>query len=324
MSTTDVMPLLTERMREVLRLQAARSGAEPSGAADPAEQRIRYATERAYWNEGGPAMGRTSEEMVDGPYGRLRVRWYHPGGDARSCVAYLHGGGFVVGGLDTHDRIMRTLAAAAGSVVVGVDYSLSPEAKFPRAVHECAVAARHIADRAEHHGVAGGRISFAGDSGGANLALAATLWLRDHGGPVVESLLLYYGLFGLRDSRSRRRYGNEWDGLTPADLESYLDAYTSDPADLTDPYLDCLGADLSTGLPPTYLLGATLDPLLDDTLALADALTEHGVPHRVRQVDGVLHGFLHYSRLLPEARDALAEGAAFHRSIVGAARLVDH
>lgn len=318
MIASDVTPLLTERMREVLQLQSVQSETAPSGAADLAEQRVRYATERAFWNEGGPGMAETSEEMVDGPRGPFQVRWYNPGGDARSCVIYVHGGGFVVGGLDTHDRIMRTLAASAGAVIVGVDYALSPEAKFPQGIRECAAAARHVAEHAESHGAAGGGVSFAGDSGGANMALAATLWLRDHGGPAVESLLLFYGLYGLRDSRSRRRYGNEWDGLTPADLESYMKAYTSGPEDLLDPYLDCLGADLSTGIPPTYVLGATLDPLLDDSLALSDVLAEYGVPHQLREVDGVLHGFLHYSRILPEARDALDEAAAFYRSVIDA------
>ena len=313
---TDVLPLLSPAMGEVLRVQAARVTERAAVDADPAEQRVRYAAERSYWNEGGPVMAATTEEMVAGPQGPFRVRWYHPGGAADSCLLYVHGGGFVVGGLDTHDRIMRTLAERSGAVVVGVDYALSPEAKFPQAVHECAAAARHVADRAAEHGVTGGGISFAGDSGGANLALAATLLLRDHGGPAVRSLLLYYGMYGLRDSRSQRRYGNEWDGLTPADLAAYLAAYTSGPEDLLDPYLDCLGADLAAGIPPTYLLASTLDPLLDDTLALADALAQHGVDHRLAQVDGVLHGFLHYSRLLPQARDALADGAAFHRSVL--------
>ena len=313
---TDVLPLLSPAMGEVLRVQAARVTVRAAVDADPAEQRVRYAAERSYWNEGGPVMAATTEEMVAGPQGPFRVRWYHPGGAADSCLLYVHGGGFVVGGLDTHDRIMRTLAERSGAVVVGVDYALSPEAKFPQAVHECAAAARHVADRAAEHGVTGGGISFAGDSGGANLALAATLLLRAHGGPPVRSLLLYYGMFGLRDSRSQRRFGNEWDGLTPADLASYLAAYTSGPEDLLDPYLDCLGADLTRGVPPTYLLAATLDPLLDDTLALADAFAEHGVEHRLALVDGVLHGFLHYSRLLPEARAALADGAAFHRSVI--------
>ncbi|WP_372595160.1 alpha/beta hydrolase fold domain-containing protein [Actinotalea sp.] len=317
MSAIDVLPLLTERMHEVLRIQAARSEGSVPADSGPAAQRVAYAAEREYWNDGGPTMAVTTDELVEGPQGPVRVRWFHPGGEARSVIVYVHGGGFVVGDLDTHDRIMRTLAAESGAVVVGVDYALSPEAKFPRAVHECAAVARHVAEHASDHGVAGGRVSFAGDSGGANLAVGATLLLRDQGGPEIESLLLYYGIYGLRDSRSRRRLGNEWDGLTQADLEFYLGSYVRGPQDLTDPYLDCLGADLD-GFPPTYLLGSTVDPLIDDTLALADALSDHGVPHRLRSVGGVLHGFLHYSRVLPEAVEALAEGAAFHRSVVAA------
>jgi acetyl esterase len=319
MSAVDVLARLTPRMREVLALQERLQGPALAPDATVREQRCRYATERVYWNEGGPRMARTVDDTVAGPYGPVRTRRYHPVQQADGvALLYVHGGGFVVGSLDTHDRIMRALADATGAVVVGVDYALSPEAKLPQAVEECAAVARHVAEHADELGVAGGRVAFAGDSGGANLALATTLWLRDHGGPAVESLLLYYGLFGLRDSVSRRLFGGAWDGLTPEDLDGYLAAYTSSPQDLRSPCLDCLSADLSQGIPPTYLVASALDPLLDDSRALAALLAAHGVEHRLHVVDGVLHGFLHHSRMLPEARQVLAEGAAFHRRVTAA------
>lgn len=322
MSAVDVLARLTPRMREVLATQERLQGPALAPDAGPREQRCRYATERTFWNEGGPRTARTVDGTVAGPYGPVAIRLHHPVTDGptsgRAALLYVHGGGFVVGSLDTHDRIMRALADATGAVVVGVDYALSPEARFPQAVEECAAVARHVAEHADEIGVAGGRVAFAGDSGGANLALAATLWLRDHGGPAVSSLLLYYGLFGLRDSVSRRLYGGAWDGLAPQDLDAYLAAYTRGPQDLASPYLDCLSADLGHGVPPTYLVASALDPLLDDSRALAALLAAHGVEHRLRVVDGVLHGFLHHSRMLPEAREVLAEGAAFHRDVADA------
>lgn len=323
MSAVDVLPLLSAPMREVLDLQRAHS--EGAFATDTGFERMRaeYAREREYWNEGGPRMARTTDAVVPGPEGDIRIRAHHPAlagdrqGPDRPCLVYVHGGGFVVGGLDTHDRIMRVLAEDTGAVVVGVDYALSPEARFPRAVRECAAVATHLAEHSGRYGIDAGHLSFAGDSGGANLCLAATLYLRDEvpEAPRIRSLLLYYGMFGLRDSASRRLYGGEWDGLSRADLDYYRDCYTSGPADWDSPYYDCLGADLS-GLPPVYLAPVALDPLLDDSLALAGRLTALGVPHRLRVHEGVLHGFLHYARLLPEAATALADGAAFYRSLL--------
>jgi len=281
--------------------------------------RRRYAQERAFWNEGGPVMVETVDGVVPGPSGNIRIRTHRPSATGTpTCIVYVHGGGFVVGNLDTHDRIMRTLAERTGAVVVGVDYSLSPEAKFPTAVHECAAVVQHLRTQGAAFGIDGDQISMAGDSGGANLCLATTLFLRDEvlDGPVIRCLILYYGLFGLRDSASQRLHGGEWDGMSRADLEYYSRCYTTGPQDLESPYLDCLSADLDQRIPPCYVAASSLDPLRDDSLALAALLEEAGVPHRLRVFDGVLHGFLHHSRMLPEAREALAGGAAFYRGVL--------
>ena len=214
--------------------------------------------------------------------------------------------------------IMRALAHESGAAVVGIDYALSPEAKFPVGIEQCAALARHLHEAGERYHVDGTRLAFAGDSGGANMSLAATLLLRDRadaGEPAVPvtALALYYGLYGLRDSASRRLLGGPWDGLTEADLDYYLTCYLGDPADLRSPYLDCLGADLSRGVPATYLASAELDPLRDDTAALVAMLQQHGVTHRHEVFPGVLHGFLHNSRLLDAAGVALRHGGAFLR-----------
>jgi acetyl esterase len=150
------------------------------------------------------------------------------------------------------------------------------------------------------------------------MCLATTLLLRDQAGPAITALALYYGLYGLRDSLSRRQLGGPWDGLAEADLDYYLDCYLADPADARSPYVDCLAADLSRGVPATYLAAAELDPLLDDTTALAAILGEHGVACSHEVFGGVLHGFLHNSRMLDAAATALGNGGAFLR------RALDH
>lgn len=311
MAVVDVLARVTPGMREVLDIQADLAGRLARPGLEPAVLRANYAAEHRWWNEGGPRMVRSTSATVPTPHGPVPVRVHHPaegsGGDA---LVYLHGGGFVLGDLDSHDRIMRELAAATGADVVGVEYTLSPEAKVPRAVEECAA----VVERLAAHEVAGLRprtVAVAGDSAGATLALSAALHLRDHDGPPLAALLLYYGMFGLRDSASRRLLGGPWDGLAPDDLAWYTAAYTSGPDDLTGPYVDCLGADLG-GLPPTYLAATDVDPLLDDSVLLARLLEHARVPHRLQVFSGVLHGFLHCARTLPEAREALAAGAAFH------------
>ncbi|WP_149204060.1 acetyl esterase [Actinotalea subterranea] len=319
MNPPEVLARVTTQMAAVLDKQAELADGAFATDVGFEEMRRRYALERSFWNDGGPTMAETVDGVVPGPYGDIRIRYHRPGeGGVRPCIVYVHGGGFVVGDLDTHSRIMRTLAARTGAVVVGVDYALSPEARFPRAVHECAAVARHLAAHADALGIDAANLSFAGDSGGANLSLAATLYLRDEvsDAPTIRCLLLYYGMYGLADSASRRLFGGEWDGLTKADLDYYMDCYTNDARDLASPYLDCLAADLSHGVPPCYVAASALDPLRDDSLALAEVLAGAGVPHRVRVFDGVLHGFLHHSRMLPEASEALEEGAEFHRHAI--------
>ncbi len=239
---------------------------------------------------------------------------HRPDGDhARPCVLFIHGGGFVVGNLDTHDRIMRVLAEFSGAVVVGIDYRLSPEHKFPVAVEECAAITKYLHRYGPRYGIDPAQLLLAGDSGGANLALATALLLRDRGDDngFLKGLILYYGLFGLKDSSSQRLLGGNWDGLTRKDLAYYNDCYLETPEDADSPYFDCLSADLSHGIPPTCIVAAALDPLLDDSLTLKQMLAGHGVPCEYRVYEGVLHGFLHYTKILPEANDALRQGAAF-------------
>ena len=322
MSEPNKLPVLdrvSDQMRAVLDKSAELAPDAYATGVGLEQMRQAYGVERRFWNEGGPAMAQTIDATVPTPRGQVAIRCHLPRtGDALPAVIYVHGGGWVLGNLDTHDRIMRALAHESGAAVVGIDYALSPEAKFPVGIEQCAALARHLHEAGERYHVDGTRLAFAGDSGGANMSLAATLLLRDRadaGEPAVPvtALALYYGLYGLRDSASRRLLGGPWDGLTEADLDYYLTCYLGDPADLRSPYLDCLGADLSRGVPATYLASAELDPLRDDTAALVAMLQQHGVTHRHEVFPGVLHGLLHNSRLLDAAGVALRHGGAFLR-----------
>jgi acetyl esterase len=245
------------------------------------------------------------------------IRLHHPT-DCQSAPAIIlaHGGGWIVGSLDTHDRMMRELAHRTGAVVVGVDYTLSPEAKFPLPVRQIMAAARFVHDRGVPLGIDPARVAFAGDSAGANLALAAFLWLRDEGDDVewIKSLLLFYGPFGLQDSMSIRLFGTEIDGMSKADLDYYRECYLGSAADATSPYVDCLDADLT--VPPTYLGVGSLDPLRDDSQTLAAVLESKGIPVTLDIFEGVLHAFVHYIKILDEAGVALDHAADFFRAHV--------
>ncbi len=134
------------------------------------------------------------------------------------------------------------------------------------------------------------------------MSLAAGLALKDTG--ALKALVLFYGAYGLRDSASRRLYGGPEDGMSAEDLDYYMDCLVRGPEDLEDPRLDLLSAELS-GLPPTFIAAAELDPLHDDSIALAALLADAGVDHRLEVYRGVLHAFLHLSRMVDQAGTAL-------------------
>ena len=179
--------------------------------------------------------------------------------------------------------------------VVAVDYRLSPEAKYPSAVREAAAVAAHLHEAGKAWGIDGDRLAFAGDSGGAHLGLAATLYLREEmgGADFVKCLLLFYGWFGLTDSSSMRLLGGPWDGLTEEDWQFYLNLYAEDPAALAaEPYANLFLNDLTHDVPACYIAAAEFDPLRDDSATLAAICEQYGTPFRFELFEGVIHAFL--------------------------------
>ena len=313
----DVMPLMTDQMKAVVRKQ--KELVEDAFATDVGydEMRANYIKERRFWNEGGPVMSSTEEMALEGPAGPFRVRLYRPTAsvEARPAIVYIHGGGFVVGNCDTHDRVCRLIAAGTDAVVASVDYHLSPESKFPTNIRECALAARHIHEHGAELGIDSDDISLAGDSGGAVLSMATNLWLRDEVGDnaYVKALLLYYGYYGLRDSCSRRLFGSSIDGLSKEDLAYYDSCWIGDLTDeaLGSPYYDMLSNDLKTSMPGCYIASAGLDPLRDDSACLHAILDEMGVPNVYENFEGVLHAYIHHTRMLDEANVCIEHSVDF-------------
>jgi len=322
MGKLSVPPRLDPQMAKALEI-AARLAAETKAAkglqdADPFDltaQRILYNADREFWNRDAPEMAESLDLHCDGPQGRVALRLHRPKGAASPApvLVYLHGGGWIVGNLDTHQRIMRVLAYRSGWAVLGVDYHLAPEAKFPVPQQDCIAAVDWLFANGAAYGLDPTRIALGGDSAGGNMSMATLLHLRAQGHhKAVKAALLYYGSYGLRDSASRRLWGGVEDGLSAADLAFFRTCLMTTPEEMQDPRFDILANDLSD-LPPLYILEVTMDPLADDSRALTEAVREAGGTADHRRADGVLHGFLHMSGHVDAAMNALTDGAAFLR-----------
>jgi acetyl esterase len=251
----------------------------------------------------------------------IAVRVYTPrGGDGPfPIVAYFHGGGWVIGDLETHDHWCRTLASGAGAVLVAVDYRLAPEVRFPVAVEDCLAATRWVATNAAALGGDPGRLTVAGDSAGGNLAAVVSQLARDRGGPSIAFQLLLcpatdYGF----DTAS---YRDNADGylLTKSGMVWFWHHYLSDPAAQgRDPRASPLRARSLAGLPPAHVVTAEYDVLRDEGEAYAARLREAGVPVTARRYDGQIHNFFTMGHVLSQGAAAADELCGVLRRAVGA------
>lgn len=273
--------------------------------------RAQYLAGRAYWNEDGPILPRVRDHLVDGPHGPVPVRFYCPRrGATLPLLLYFHGGGFVYGSIASHDKICRWLADGSGAAVISVDYRLAPEFKFPTPLDEAVAVLDWAIANAGELRIDPERVGLGGDSAGASISLGTALTLREAGRPdAIKFLLLFYGSYGLGyDTESSRKFGSEFFGLPEARRRFYRSCYVADEADHADPRLNQLSADLS-GLPPAFIGAAEMDPLCDNSPALSKALRAAGVATELRIYPGVLHGFLHMTRMVTLARVALDDAA---------------
>ena len=243
--------------------------------------------------EGGPAMAESGDRWISVRGRRIQCRLHRPVTDRPLPVlVYLHGGGWVWNSIDTHDRLMRSYAAAAGCAVVGPDYALSPEAVFPQALEESLGVLRWVAANGAQWGLDGARIVLGGDSAGGNLAAAAALLNRDGGAPVpLRGLLLNYAVCdSALDTPSYDEFAEGY-GLTREKMRFYWECYAPRPADRLNPLAAPLRGNLG-GLPPCLIHIAELDVLASENQAMATRLREAGVPVESEMFPGTVHGFL--------------------------------
>ena len=273
---------------------------------------------RARWAAGGPAMSESRNVEIGTAAGALRVRIYRPDGVAAEdapALLYVHGGGFVFFSLDTHDRLMREYANAGRFVVVGIDYPLSPEAKYPVALDQIVALVDWLGEHGTELGIDATRVAIGGDSAGANLALATCLRLRDGGrNSAIRGILSNYGAFpGDVSDTAEAAYGGPDALLTQADMRYFFDQYLVSGDQRGDAYACPLSASDVAALPPVLLIVPELDVLAEQSFALEARLRATGCAVAGNVYRGATHSLLEAMSIAPLAQQAIRDGASWVR-----------
>jgi acetyl esterase len=311
----DAIVEVDPEIAAILRESAA-AGLPDATTLPIASARAQLTAASLAWNVELPHLPAVADLTVPGPGGTIRLRHFRPRAGAPLPLAvYLHGGGWTFGSVDTHDRLMRLLALAADTAVIGVDYRLAPEHPHPAPLDDCLAAIRWARAHADALEIDASGTALAGDSAGANLALASLLALRDAGEPLPKAAALFYGCYAARlDTASHARFGDGSYRLSTAEMNwfwrNYLGGAPAGTA-LAEP----LYADLR-GLPRLFLTFAEIDPLADDTRALVQRLAAAGVAHEVREYPGLVHGFLQMTARSEASRAAMADAGRALRELL--------
>ena len=292
-------------------LQAFRdAGRPPYETLTPPEARDYYLAARLVTNPDPPEMAAVEALAIPGPAGSIPARLYRPkvlrqSGGASPGLVFFHGGGWVIGDLETHDVVCRTLANEGEMIVVAIDYRLAPEHKFPAAVDDAIAAVEWISRHARDIGIDPARLAVAGDSAGGNLTAIVSLHARDTGIKIAGQVLIYPAT----DFRMSHPSHSEPETdclLTHNVIRWFRDHYLNGSGDAEDWRASPARAATFAGLPPAFVLTAGADPLRDEGEEYAQRLRDAGVAVEYRTYPGQFHGFITMGKLLPKA------GAALH------------
>jgi acetyl esterase len=261
-------------------------------------------------------VGSVSELVIPGPAGDLAARVYRPEVEGPvPTVVLFHGGGWVIGDLDTHDNMARSICRDCSAVVVSVDYRLAPENPFPAAVEDALAATEWVGERLADLG-GSEKLAVAGDSAGGNLSAVVAQQLRDAGGPAIAAQLLIYPAVDVTGEYASRLENAEGYFLDLPTMAWFMNHYAADPAHHTDPRVSPLRHHDLTGLPPAVVVTAEFDPLRDEGEAYAAELSAAGVPVEVRRFDGMIHGFFDMGGFSPAAQAAVDEACELFAKVL--------
>jgi acetyl esterase len=310
------MEKLDESARRVLAM-TSRSDGRPFEAGTPQEARIDYDANCPTLQGGREAVTSVEDRRIVGPSGPIVLRIYRgigaPSTDGPALI-YLHGGGWVIGNLESHDEICRWFANTAKCTVICPEYRLAPEHKFPAGLADCTATLAFVAKSAADLGIDPSRIAVAGDSAGGNLAAVLALMSRaGDAPPLAAQLLIYPNTDAAQTADSYRRYAEGF-GLTASAMRWFRDHYVRTAADIADWRISPLRVETLAGVAPAFVATAGHDILVDEGIAYARRLREEGVRIVHRHWPGQIHGFVSMGRYVAEARRAVEEAVAAWRS----------
>jgi len=319
---TEGDPYIDPQVEPLLeRMLATMAERGPVGSASPTVMRQRFNEDVSAWNLDLPDIHKVEDFAIncDSCARIVPVRLYRPidTDKAMPCLVFIHGGGWVVGDLETNERTLRCLALASGVSILSVDYPLAPESKFPTALNCCVAVMRWLREHGPDRGIDPDRMAIGGESAGGNLALATALDLRDAGAYWLQlALLVYPALSPDTNSQSHKLFGQGDYGLGSAAMDFFWGEYLPDKSAQDDPRASPLLANMDD-LPPVYIVTGGLDALTDDSNSLARKLEAVGTPVMRRHYPGVVHGFFSMALFLDAGQKAVAEAAAALREVLG-------
>jgi acetyl esterase len=291
--------------------QMAAAGGPPMEQMTPREMRADRAAKAGVMAAlAGPVqeVARVESRTIPGPAQPIPIRVYWPeSGKNLPALVYYHGGGWVAGTLDSHDRTVRALTNTSGCVVISVDYRLAPEHKFPAAVEDADAAVRYVAEHAGEFDIDPQRVAVGGDSAGGNLATVVCLMARDRSGPKIAfQLLVYPGTNYDDDSPSIHEFAQGY-FLTRPLLDYFWGHYLERPQDGRNPHASPMKAASLAGLPPAMVITAECDPIRDQGEAYAQRLRESGVPVSLKRYEGAIHAFFNLAGVVDSGKQAIQD-----------------
>ncbi|MGB6104327.1 MAG: alpha/beta hydrolase [Pusillimonas sp.] len=271
---------------------------------------------RAQLQPDPPALASVEDGVIHGPEARIAFRVYRAEitSTPAPAIVFFHGGGFVLGDLDSHDIVCRQLCQESACVVIAIDYRRAPEHQFPAAVDDAIDAVGWVREHAAELGIDGGRIALAGDSAGANLATVVAIDMKRKGLPAVALQILFYPVADqYADYDSKQRYESGY-LLTRAAIDFYAQQYFKNDNDKQDWRASPIRQEDLSGLPEALVITAGFDPLVDEGEAYALRLAQAGVRTTLRRFPGQIHGFVTRGRIIPEAFEAIQDAALLLRA----------